>query len=505
MLKIPKLVNSNDGTYVCWAHTEYAGFSKDSREVAYKPLNTDFEVEINGIKCEVRECRVSAVPYNRPWPGRQRQLSQTESAGFISFSSDEQVEIKVKRKKAFDNAIIRPLSKKVDVSIVEDQAVFTLKEHGQYVLELGDSHNALHIFFNDIKEYPEAKDATVYFGAGIHFPGTIYLRDNDRVYIDESAVVFGSLHSLGAKNVKIFGGGVLDNSCEERITENCYENHTKGTFRIYNCENIDVSDIILVNSSTWIMSIFNCKDIHIDNVKIVGHWRYNTDGIDVVNTENVLIENCFIRSFDDTITVKAIYDYPKPIQNIVVDNCVMWCGWGKNCELGVETAGVEYKDIIFRNCDLIHNSMGAMCVSNGNQADMHDVLFENINIEFQSDTMLEVVQFDENQEYDGYGKMMPPSLIKNLVNPFAIRIRNKETIERKRSDRLGDIHDITYRNINIYTDSEDIKPIIMMQTCDSERIIKNFTLENFYINGVKQENFDSFETIFQNAENITIK
>ena len=119
--------------------------------------------------------------------------------------------------------------------------------------------------------------------------------------------------------------------------------------------------------------------------------------------------------------------------------------------------------------------------------------------------MLEVVQTDENQEYDGYGKMMPPSLIKNLVNPFAIRIKNKETIERKRSDRLGDIHDITYRNINIYTDSEDIKPIIMMQTCDSERIIKNFTLENFYINGVKQENFDSFETIFQNAENITIK
>ena len=505
MLKLPKIVNSDYDTYVCWAHTEYKAFAKNTNDVIFKLLNTDFEVEINGVPCEVRECRVSAIPFNRPWPGKQRNYNQSESAGFISFSADEQVEIKVKRKKAFDNAIIRPLSKKVDVSIVDDQAVFTLKEHGQYVLELGDSHNALHIFFNEIKDYPEAKDATIYFGPGIHFPGTIYLRDNDRVYIDESAVVFGSLHSLGAKNVKIFGGGVLDNSCEERITENCYENHTKGTFRIYNCENIDVSDIILVNSSTWIMSIFNCKDIHIDNVKIVGHWRYNTDGIDVVNTENVLIENCFIRSFDDTITVKAIYDYPRPIQNIVVDNCVMWCGWGKNCELGVETAGVEYKDIIFRNCDLIHNSMGAMCVSNGNQADMHDVLFENINIEFQSDTMLEVVQFDENQEYDGYGKMMPPSLIKNLVNPFAIRIKNKETIERKRSDRLGDIHDITYRNINIYTDSEDIKPIIMMQTCDSERVIKNFTLENFYINGAKQENFDSFETIFQNAENITIK
>ena len=107
-----------------------------------------------------------------------------------------------------------------------------------------------------------------------------------------------------------FGGGVLDNSCEERITEQCYENHTKGNFRLYNCENIEVSDVIFTNSSTWVMSMFNCKNVHIDNVKIVGQWRYNTDGIDIVNSENVFIENSFIRSFDDTITIKAIYDYP---------------------------------------------------------------------------------------------------------------------------------------------------------------------------------------------------
>ena len=172
MLKLPKIVNSDSDTYVCWAHTEYKAFAKNTNDVIFKLLNTDFEVEINGVPCEVRECRVSAIPFNRPWPGKQRNYNQTESAGFISFSADEQVEIKVKRKKAFDNAIIRPLSKKVDVSIVEDQAVFTLKEHGQYVLEFGDSHNALHIFFNEIKEYPDAKNATFYFGPGIHFPGS---------------------------------------------------------------------------------------------------------------------------------------------------------------------------------------------------------------------------------------------------------------------------------------------------------------------------------------------
>lgn len=505
MIKIPKVVNVCDDKYVCWGKTEFSNYAKDSDEVVFKLLNTDFEVKINEIPCEVRECRVSAIPFNRPWPGKQRPYNQSESAGFISFSADEKVEIRVKRKQPFEKAFVRPLSKNVAVNIVNDEAVFILSEHGQYVLEFGNTHNALHIFFNKVKEYPKAKDATVYFGSGIHFPGVITLRDNDTVYIDEEAVVFGSIYSPGAKNVKIFGGGVLDNSTEERITEHCYENHTKGTFRIYNCENIDVSDIILTNSSTWALSMFDCKNIHIDNVKIVGHWKYNTDGIDVVNSENVLIENCFIRSFDDTISIKAIYNHPKPMQNLTIDNCVMWCGWGKNCEVGIETDGVEYKNIVFKNCDLIHNSVGAMCISNGNQADIHDIIFENMNVEFQSDTMCEVLQREDNQKYESGNRCMPPCVIRNSLTQYPIRKKSKDGIVRKFSEKLGDVHDVTYRNINIYTDKDDLKPIILMETPSCERIIRNIKLEYIYINGKKAENFDDFEIQFKNVERVNIE
>ena len=505
MIKIPKVVNVCDDKYVCWGKTEFSNYAKDSDEVVFKLLNTDFEVKINEIPCEVRECRVSAIPFNRPWPGKQRPYNQSESAGFISFSADEKVEIRVKRKQPFEKAFVRPLSKNVDVNIVNDEAVFILSEHGQYVLEFGNTHNVLHIFFNKVKEYPKAKDATVYFGSGIHFPGVITLRDNDTVYIDEEAVVFGSIYSSGAKNVKIFGGGVLDNSTEERVTEHCYENHTKGTFRIYNCENIDVSDIILTNSSTWAMSMFDCKNIHVDNVKIVGHWRYNTDGIDIVNSESVLIENSFIRSFDDTISIKAIYNHPKPMQNLTIDNCVMWCGWGKTCEVGIETDGVEYKNIVFKNCDLIHNSVGAMCISNGNQADIHNILFANMNVEFQSDTMPQVLQREDLQEYDNDGKTMPPYVIRNAITQYKIRNKSKDGLLRKFSEKLGDVHDVTYRNINIYTDKDDLKPIILMETPSCERIIRNIKLEYIYINSKKAENFDDFEIQFKNVESVNIE
>ena len=251
--------------------------------------------------------------------------------------------------------------------------------------------------------------------------------------------------------------------------------------------------------------MFNCKNVHIYNVKIVGQWRYNTDGIDVVNSENVLIENCFLRSFDDTISLKAVYDYPKPMQNITVDNCVMWCGWGKNCEIGIETAGIEYKNIVFKNCDLIHNSYGAMCISNGCYADMHDILFENINVELQKDTLPQILQTAEHQKYDPKGATAPACLILNVVAPFAIRTKNTSGIVRAASEKLGDIHDVTYKNIHVYTDSEEIKPRIRMETPNNEKKLKNFQLENIFINGEKVNDFDCFETSFVNTENVTMK
>lgn len=504
MIKIPRIKLISDNKCVHLGRTEFADYAIDTDEVIFKALNTNFDVTLNGEMCEVRECRVSAMPYNRPWPGKQRQYNQSESAGFISFCADEKVTIAVKSKKTFQKALIRPKSKNIFAEIRDDKVVFNLTKPGNYVLELDDPHNVLHIFFNPIKEYKNAEKSTYYFGPGMHFPGIIYLRDNDSVYVDADAIVFGSINSLGAKNVKIFGGGVIDNSCEERITENCYENHTKGTFRIYNCENIEVSDIILTNSSTWAMSMFNCKNIKIDNVKIVGHWRYNTDGIDIVNSDNVIIQNSFIRSFDDTISIKAIYDHEKPIENITVDNCVMWCGWGKNCEIGVETAGVEYKNITFKNCDLIHNSLAAMCISNGCYADIHDILFENINVELENE-MNFVLQTEDSKCYSPENKVTIPYLIMNKNEQYAIRQKGAGGTIRKICDKLGNIHDVYYKNINVITEDKTIKPCIIIESLKPEEKFNNFTFENICINGIKENSFDRFDTRFANADNIIIK
>ena len=156
MLHIPKLfLTDPEGNFVSFGRSEFRGYAPDTDETVFKALNDDFVVTLNNQSCEVRDCRVSAYPFNRPWPGKQRDFSQSEGAGYISFSSDEFVCVRVKTRKTFKNALIRPLSRKVEIKKEGDELVFTLKKAGSYVLELDSLHTALHIFFNGIKKYPE--------------------------------------------------------------------------------------------------------------------------------------------------------------------------------------------------------------------------------------------------------------------------------------------------------------------------------------------------------------
>ena len=505
MLIIPQIpLIDETGIFVAESKTEFGDYAPDSDKAVYHSQNQEYTVTVNGLACPVRDCRVSAVPFNRPWPGWQRPFSQTESAGFITFCADEAVTLRVRRQDDFDRAVLRPLSKGVTPLEQDGELVFTLHEPGKYVLECDGWHHALHIFFDPIKEYPDAQNATYVFGPGLHFPGVICLKDNDSVYLDKEAVVFGSLYSKGAQHLRIFGGGVLNNCCEQRITEQCYENHTKGCLRLYDCTDVVIEDIVLTDSSTWALSLFGCKGVTVDNVKIVGQWRYNTDGIDLVNCSDIRIQNCFVRSFDDVISIKGIYDSPRAIQNITVSDCVLWCGWGHTCELGVETSAIEYTDIRFEHCDVIHTQGPALAIKNGNHARIHDIVFEDMRVEFQADSLPAVMQKSDAQVYDAQGRTAAPQLIAVDNDPFAIRIKSDQGVRRRFSDHLGTVENIVFRNISVHTDSPALHPEIRIASQDGVQF-SDILLDGLWLNGQKQSDLNAFQTEIKNKHNFILK
>jgi len=306
-----------------------------------------YEAAVNQQACGVRTCRVSAMPFNTAQLPRQRPWNQTEEAAFITFSGDGEAHLRIQSKVPFHKATLRPLVHEVAVRIDGNSVEFTLPKPGQYVLELDSEHHALHIFYDRTKEFPDKASATYSFGPGVHFPGVIELKDNDSVYIDPGAVVYGSIRGIRVRNIKIYGGGILDDSCHERLFWNdCVRWAAQCEVLLVGCENVELEDIVLLNSPTWVVGIFGCEKVRIDGIKIVGQWRYNTDGIDLVNSRDVTIRNSFIRSFDDGICLKGLdwafegygnwqWQTGGKIENIRVSGCVVWCGWGRSLEIGL--------------------------------------------------------------------------------------------------------------------------------------------------------------------------
>lgn len=440
-----------------------------------EPVSDDYRVFLNGEEIPVYTCRISKYPFNTVWPGHQRPIEQSEQASYVNIVSDEEVRIEVISNLACERVLLKPYSKHIEHTEAEGKITFSLKENGCYVLECDSYHHCLYIFNSRPVAAPAENDVTYYFGAGIYFPGKIILKSNESVYIDKDALVYGCLYAENAENIHVFGNGILDDSGEERFNQHCYEAYTNGNMKFYDCKNIKIEGVGMKNSAAWCLNLFGCFDVYVDNIKIFGQWRYNTDGIDIVNSQNVYINNSFIHSFDDTITIKGIDRYAHIDNvNIHVDHCVMWCDWGKCCEVGIETACREYKNISFRNCDILRGGGNALDIGNGDCAEIHDVVFENINVEYNSFDTESVFQEKDADVYDKENTITIPKLI--VIRNWSFR--NPEDTALWGLPPLTDmidlngiqqrmVHDVTIKNVHVFYDEgmplKDSKPIIVCE------------------------------------------
>lgn len=463
------------------------GFCFNPELSTFQPLNDDYVVTLDGCKAEVRACRESRIPFNRYWPGRQRPLDQTERASYIAFEAEGAVACTVKPKWKCPKAVVRPLSACVKPVLADDGSIaFTLPKPGYYVLETDGPHKALHIFMESPRSFPERDGATLRYGPGMHIAGLVRLKSHDRVYIDRDAIVFGCFTGENVEDVKIFGHGVIDGRICERVFEGCYTPLQQSCLRFHGSKGIEIDGPILMDSPCWVLACFDCEDVAIRHVKIVGQWRYNTDGIDICNSQRVTVSDCFVRAFDDAIVIKGVPPYSdKPVEDIAVERCVLWCGWGNTVEPGVETWAPHFRNVRFCDCDLIRNSRSALNVSAGGNAVMEDFLYENIRVEMQTDGLPEIMQRSDEQKYDSAGRRSFPALVK---------VDNYQYVKQA-GVPLGHVRNCTFRKIAVFAEPGTPPPSIIVKSRTplggEMRPFENVTLEDFSING-RPANWSAF-------------
>ncbi len=458
--------------------------------------SADYKVFANGTEIPVYTCRISKYPFNTWWPGHQRPVEQSEVVSYVNLVADEAVTLEVEplTKPVNGKIMIKPYSKGVKPRAVGGRIVFTIPENGGYVLEIDDYHGLLYIFHNKPRPCTDPAGVTHYFGAGVHFPGKIVLHSGESVYVDKDALVYGCIYAENAENIHIFGNGILDDSGEERFSEHCYEPYANGNVKFYDCKNLRIDGVGLVNSAIWCVNLFHCFNVLLDGVNVFGQWRYNTDGIDIVNCANITVRGCFVHSFDDTVTIKGIDRYAcESNRDMLIEHCVLWCDWGRTCEIGLETAAPEYANITFRDCDILRAGSVACDIQNGDSAEVHDITFENIRIELEPFYTKHQMQKSEEQRYD---RSAPTEIAKALCisnKRFREMYSFLDISEEQAAHKPGDpcyasVSSVTVKDIAIYCPSELVEKFgadcatLHVQNTIPTTTYRNISVENITLN-----------------------
>jgi polygalacturonase len=328
------------------------------------------------------------------------------------------------------------------------------------------------------------KGGKVIVPSGKYVTGTINLKSNVELYLEEGAELLGStslldystsnqgaiegpvfckvvVYAENSEHIKITGKGVINGrgyktNFPEKVDGKLAERPM--LMRFVNCKNINFTDITFKNSASWCSHLVDCDSITATNVTIDSHVNINNDGFDLDGCKNILIENCNIHTGDDGICPKSTTT--RLTENMIVKNCRV-ASHTSAFKCGTSSRG-GFRNITISDCDFSDTRMGAIKLLMVDGGVLEDINISNITMN-------------------------------NVEGPIFIRLGNRgrsyeaptEQIYDKEVNSegmpVGSVKNITIRNIKANVVSDEQKRCGIMISGIPNHLIENVLLENIEI------------------------
>lgn len=283
------------------------------------------------------------------------QQYQGDAYFFANFDISHKTEIIIKSSHSLEHCTILPERHKFKVKYLsQNKIAFTASKCFHAVVEWKGRRRPLVLFANKPdKNKPDKSNTNIlYYGPGRHDVPHILLTSNQTLFLDEGAVVCGAVKAYG-ENITICGKGILTGDGYKR-------HHGPGgyLFQAEECRNLVVKDITITQPWSWTAVFTRCKDVTVDNIKVCASNMINDDAIDLCNSSNILIKNCFLRSQDDNIAIKGMHALAKlPCENITIRDCEFWTDKANVFRIGYECDATAMRNIFAKNIDVLHYSI----------------------------------------------------------------------------------------------------------------------------------------------------
>lgn len=380
-------------------------------------------------------------------------MDTKSKASMVYFDFEGKVEIMVKKNNDIvDHVKIRPLSKLIVPNVKENTVTFSIDKPMKLSLEVnGDRLQNLHIFANSIeKNKPDPNDPNViYFGPGVHqpkdLPGDVFqIPSGKTVYVDGGAIVKAKFLVDKAHDVKILGRGIVLQP--QRGVE------------IRHSKNVTIDGLIFINPKHYTIYGGESTELTIKNIKSFSSEGWS-DGIDLMSCSNVEIDDVFMRNSDDCIAIYGHrWDFYGDARNYEIKNSTLWADIAHPTNIGIhgdaEHGGNVIENINFSNIDILEHDEDdvvaqgcmAICVSDNNTA--RNISYTDIRIE---------------------------SIQEGRIFNFEVCFSEKYSAAAGRNIENISLKNITYNGGHVNSS--------IIKGYNSERAVKNITIQNLKING----------------------
>ena len=346
----------------------------------------DYEVEVGG-----KRIFVYTAPVLRDGP-----------ASFACFDMSDSVAVTVTVARKIGTMKILPTSYGIKPTVTANKVSFTMTRPAHLTMEPGgNGKRPLHLFANPPEASPPdpASKDVIYFGPGVHDVTTICPKSGQTVYLAGGAILRARIaprreagrgeelagqqglcaadrghRRQGREGLRPRGPGLGDAAlaCTDRDVVRQFPRHPRRGDCHSRCPRMGRGDAQLEERR---------RAQREANLR-----RENSDGVDICNSQDVLVEDCFLRNNDDEVCVKTTSPPPAmESKNIVVRRIVVWNDRARGLGITSETRA-NISNVLFQDCDIIHDfSQGGDCaalaVLVSDSGTMSDIRFENIRCE----------------------------------------------------------------------------------------------------------------------------
>lgn len=316
---------------------------------------------------------------------------------------------------------------------------------------------------------------TVFFPEGQFVSGTILIKDNVTLHLDEKAELLGSANiadyqlvdpfrtgngapmgycfigAVDAKNVGIKGKGTINGRGKE-VLESGGRGKRPFLLRIVRCNGVVVKGVRLINSTAWTTHFFASRNIDIDDVFINSRGLGNNDGFDIDCSQEVRITNCEVDTGDDALCFKTTWS-KMPCKNIVVKGLRLTSNHA-GIKFGTESMA-PFENIRISDIYIYNTNNGGIKINSVDGAQIRNVEISDV-------------------------------VMDNVRTPILLRLGSRLNVFRRDSDtkqETGVIENVTIRNVKARSAAEtQLKPPTgVLITGVPGHPIKNVTLENIEI------------------------